>query len=187
MLKVAGFSLLEMLIGIVLSSLIVIGCSSFYVQLQTNIIQYSQTIQLRNNVHQALVGLAKDIRRAGFIANDPAKMTAKALDINAQQNCVIIRYDSEIRNDWIYNLSNKKASDIFAYRYHKNNLEYKVAALDCQDPNWEKLFDPAKYKVTHFVIKPINNGIEISLAAELIKNKHINYQVIKIVKNENLF
>lgn len=187
MLKVSGFSLLEMLISIILSSLIIIGCNSFYVQLQTNIMQYNQKIQLRNTIHQTLIGVTKDIRRAGFIANDPMKMTTKALEINSQQNCIIIRYDNEIRNDWIYDPFYKKSSDIFAYRYHKNNLEYKTGTLDCQGSNWEKLFDPSKFKITRFVIKQRTNSIEILLAAELINNKQINYQITKIVKNENLF
>lgn len=188
MLKLSGFTLLEMLISIALSGLIIIGCSSFYTHLQTNIMQYYRRVRLEQNVKHALIGLSKDIRRAGFIANDPQKMKTKAIEINQQQNCIIIRYDSEIRHDWIYNSADIKNSDVFTYRYHKNNLEYRTGAIDCQDgTNWEKLFDPAEFKVTRFIIKQKNNTIKLSLAVELKKYKQINYQITKIIKNENLF
>lgn len=187
MLKVSGFSLLEMLMSIALSSVVIIGCTSFYAQLQTNIMQYYQRINLQKNVDSAMIGLTKDIKRAGFIANDPSKIKMKALEINHQQNCIIIRYDSEIRHDWVYNPIYKNNSDVFTYRYRKNNLEYKTGAVNCQGANWEKLFDPTEFKVTRFVIKQRTNSIEILLAAELLNNKKINYQVTKIIKNENLF
>lgn len=187
MLKVSGFSLVEMLISIALSSLIILGCYTFYVQLQTYIIQNYQRIRLEQNVQYAIAGLAKDIRRAGFIANSPTKMKTKALEINQQRNCIIIRYDSEIRHDWVHNPLKIKNSDVFSYRFHKNNLEYKTGSINCQGSNWEKLFDPAEFKVTHFSITQRANAIELSLDVELINNQQINYHMTKIIKNENLF
>lgn len=188
MLKLSGFTLLEMLLSIALSSLIIIGSSSFYTQLQTNTMQYHRRARLEQNVKHAVIGLSKDIRRAGFIANNPQKIKMKAIEINQEQNCIIIRYDSEIRHDWIYSSSDIKNADVFTYRYYKNNLEYKTGAIDCQEgTNWEKLFDPTEYKVTHFTIKQKSNYIELSLKVELKKNQQINYQLTQIIKNENLF
>ena len=186
MLKELGFSLLEMLISITLTSLIVIGVTSFYYQLQQNTLHYYQITHLQQAVEQALVGLSKDIKRAGFIADDLNKMKNNALEIVRSQNCIIIRYDSEIRHDWVYDQWNLNNSDIFTYRFKNNNVEYRTGAVNCKETKWEKLFDPAEIKVTKFDIKQKNNTIELSIGAELKKQKHVKYQVTKIIKNENL-
>ena len=186
MLKELGFSLLEMLISITLTSLIVIGVTSFYYQLQQNTLHYYQITHLQQAVEQALVGLSKDIKRAGFIADDLNKMKNNALEIVRSQNCIIIRYDSEIRHDWVYDQWNLNNSDIFTYRFKNNNVEYRTGAVNCKETKWEKLFDPAEIKITKFDIKQKKNTIELSIGAELKKQKHVKYQVTKIIKNENL-
>ena len=186
MLKELGFSLLEMLISITLTSMIIISATSFYYQLQQNTLHYYQITRLQQAVEQALIGLSKDIKRAGFIADDPHKMKNNALEIVNAQNCMIIRYDSEIRHDWVYDPWNLNNSDIFTYRFKNNNVEYKTGAVNCKETKWEKLFDPAEIKVTKFDIKQKNNTIELSIGAEMKKQKHVKYQVTKIIKNENL-
>lgn len=185
MLNQSGFSLLEALISITLSTIMVLGISSFYTQLQTNIYYNYQKKHLQTIVEQGLVGISKDIRRAGFIANDPTKMTAKPIDITSNPYCITLRYDSEIRNDWIYNPNFTRYSDIFSYRFNQKNIEYKTGELNCRSSQWEKLFDPAEVKITQFSIKQQQNGLEITLAAELKQNKKINYQITKFIKNEN--
>ncbi|OCG15288.1 hypothetical protein A9G29_09500 [Gilliamella sp. Fer2-1] len=187
MLKVSGYSLLEMLIGLVLSSLIVIGMTAFYVKLQTNIMQYYQKIRLQQAIDFGLAGLKKDIKRAGFIANDPKKMTDKAIEIKERAKCIILRYDSEIRNSWVWNRANPTKSDVFTYRYKENNIAYRTGSLDCFGSKWENLFDSNEIKITHFAIRQLPNAISLSINAELRKNKQIKYYVTEIIKNENLF
>ncbi|MCX8655725.1 prepilin peptidase-dependent protein [Gilliamella sp. B2894] len=187
MLKALGFSLYEMLISITLVSLIVIGITSFYNKLQQNTLHHYQLMHLQQTIKQALVGLSKDIKRAGFIADDPTKMKKSAFEIVGSLNCMIIRYDSEIRHDWIDDPWNLNNSDIFTYRFKNNNVEYRTGAVNCKETKWEKLFDPAEIKVTKFDIKQKNNTIELSIGAELKKHKHVKYQITKIIKNENLF
>lgn len=181
-----GYSLLEMLISLALSSLIVISATTLYPQLQLHILHYYQQFRLEQSVQTAMAGLIKDVKRAGFIANHPKKMTQKAIDINQKQNCVIIRYDSEIRGDWVYNSEDIAQSDVFAYRYIKNNIEYKTGALTCAGANWDKLFDPNEIKVTAFTIKPLHHRLEIILRAELKKDASIHYQLVTVIKHENI-
>ncbi|MDF7666267.1 prepilin peptidase-dependent protein [Orbaceae bacterium ESL0727] len=180
-----GYSLFEMLISLALSSIIMITTSSFYPLLQTEILHNYQQFRLEQSVQHAMVGLMKDLRRAGFIANHPEKMTAKAIVINQQQDCILIRYDSEIRGDWIYQPINSQDADLFAYRYNKNSVEYKVGAVNCSGNNWEKLLDTNEIRVTHFKIKQHHNTFVIDLNAELKHKPHINYQFTRIIKYEN--
>ncbi|KFA59624.1 hypothetical protein A9G34_08040 [Gilliamella sp. Choc4-2] len=185
MLKTSGFSLLEMLISVMLSSLIIIGSASFYSQLQINSQKYYQMMHLQQTINHALSGLSKDIKRAGFIANHPTSTKVKAIEINQQQNCIIIRYDSKSRHEWVYDSIHLNNSDIFTFRYYKNNLEYKTGAIDCQGTNWQRIFDPAEIRITKFLIKQQTHTIKIFLAAELKKHEQIKYEITKIIKNEN--
>ncbi|MWN31655.1 MULTISPECIES: prepilin peptidase-dependent protein [unclassified Gilliamella] len=187
MLKIAGFSLFEMLISIILSSLIIMGMTSFYIQLQTNIMQYYQKTRLQQAIDLGLAGMKKDIKRAGFIANDPQKMTTKAIEINERMKCIILRYDSEIRNSWVWNIENPMKSDVFTYRYKENNIAYRTGSLNCFGNKWENLFDSNEIKITYFAIKQLPDAIRLSITAELIKNKQIKYHTTEIIKNENRF
>ncbi|MWP47378.1 prepilin peptidase-dependent protein [Gilliamella sp. Pas-s27] len=187
MLKIAGFSLFEMLISIILSSLIIMGMTSFYIQLQTNIMQYYQKTRLQQAIDLGLAGMKKDIKRAGFIANDPQKMTTKAIEINERMKCIILRYDSEIRNSWVWNIENPMKSDVFTYRYKENNIAYRTGSLNCFGRKWENLFDSNEIKVIDFAIKQLPDAISLSITAELIKNKQIKYHTTEIIKNENQF
>ncbi len=187
MLKQAGFSLLEMLLSITLSSLIFIAVTEYYFQIQAHTLQYYRAIHLQQTVQQALFGIAKDIKRAGFIANDPSKPNKTALAIINEKNCIIIRYDSQIRHDWIDDASAMNNADSFVYRFINNNIEYKTGATACNEPKWEKLFDPAEIKVTTFHLKQQANSIEIVLAAELKQHQQVKYQISKIVRNENFY
>ncbi|MCO6545798.1 MAG: prepilin peptidase-dependent protein [Gilliamella sp.] len=187
MLKTSGYSLLELLISMILSSLIFMSMASFYIQLQTRIIQNYQKTRLQQAIEFGLAGMKKDIKRAGFIANDPNKMTAKAIKIDAQRKCIVLRYDSEIRNSWVWNKFNPTESDVFTYRYKENNIAYRTGSIDCFGGKWEKLYDSNEIKVTDFTIKQLPDAISLSVTAELRKNKKINYQTTEIIKNENQF
>ena len=185
MLKQNGFSLFEMLLSISISSLIFIGTSTFYSKLQFVLLQQNLNIHLQKNIHQGVASFAKDLKRAGFIANHPEKMKKLAIEINTLANCYIFRYDSEIRNDWVYDRLNPTNSDIFVYRFYKNNLEYKVGAANCEGSNWEKIFDPNDIKITQFSVKQQSNHFEVTISAELKNNNKIKYQTVTIIKNEN--
>ncbi|KES14512.1 hypothetical protein GASC598P17_001040, partial [Gilliamella apis SCGC AB-598-P17] len=65
MLKQNGFSLFEILLSIAFSSLIFIGITSFYSKLQTILLEKNLHIHLEKNIHQGLVSITKDLKRAG--------------------------------------------------------------------------------------------------------------------------
>ncbi|MDF7670195.1 prepilin peptidase-dependent protein [Orbaceae bacterium ESL0721] len=183
--KAGGYSLFEMLISITLSASLIIAITSLYPQLQIETIHHYQQYRLEQSIQNAMAGVTKDLKRAGFIANDPTKISEKAVELNSRGDCITIRYDSEIRGKWVYHPTTKQNSDIFSYRYKKDSVEYKTDTVDCNGGNWEKLLDPKEIKVTHFAIKLNHNYSEIILHAELKKNSAINYQYRNIVKNEN--
>lgn len=185
MLKQSGFSLFEVLICLMIASLILIGTSQCYQQLQMRLSDDYLKSHLQQTVHQALAGLSKDIKRAGFTHHISTEIKFKPIEINDRQDCIVIRYDSGLGDNGSRKSLYSTYFDVFTFRYHQNNLEYKHAATKCDGLNWQRLFDPNDVNVTQFSIKQRSQTIEIKLTAELKKHAHIQYNLTKIIKNEN--
>lgn len=182
---IRGFSLLEMLFALALTSMLIMGIMTFYPKFQLNIIRIYHQNRLEETVNQGLSGVIKDIKRAGFIANELSSITEPAININLSKNCIIIRYDSNRTGKWRNDRVNPKNSDIFVYRYYKNNLEYQTGSTNCKGSGWEKLFDANEVKLDAFQIKQYRHYVEIKLTASLKKYSTINYSVTQYVKTEN--
>lgn len=180
-----GFSLLEMLLALVLTSIIVISAMSFYPKFQMSIMRIYQQNRLEETTHQAITGLIKDIKRAGFIAGNPDNITQNAIEINPAKNCIILRYDAESTGKWRYNPQDPKTSDIFAYRYKNSNVEYQTGIIHCDGSGWEKLFDSAEVKITRLQFKQYNHYIAVELMVSLRAHSTITYHLIQYVKHEN--
>lgn len=182
---IRGFSLLEMLFSLLLTSMLLMSLMTFYPKFQLDILKLYQQNRLEDSVNQALSGLIKDIKRAGFIADTLDKVAGRAIEINSLNNCIIIRYDSSITGMWRNNIRDPKNSDIFVYRFYKNNLEYQVGVNHCKGTGWEKLFDNNEVKVHSLYIKQHNHYIVINMTASLKKHSSISYSVVRYVKTEN--
>lgn len=183
-----GFSLVEMLLALILSSMLIINIVTFYSQYHVNVIRIYQKNRLEESVNQTLIGLTKDIKRAGFLAKVDilTNYGERPIEINKANDCIIIRYDFTGIGKWRNNETKPKDSDIFAYRYKNNNLEYQTGITHCQGTGWEKLFDSREIKLTFFKIKQHPHFIEVSLSATLKKYVSITYSLTKYVKTENL-
>ncbi|WP_392553247.1 prepilin peptidase-dependent protein [Orbus wheelerorum] len=182
-----GFSLFEMLLNLALTSLIIISIISFYPKFHLTIIQIYQQHRLEVVTHQALSGLIKDIRRAGFIANSQDVITKPAIEINSDGNCIILRYDTTNSGKWRYYLYDPASSDVFAYRYHKNSLDAQSGINHCRNTStrWEKLFDPNEVKIINFQARQHSNYTELNITVQLKHFPAIRYQTTNYVKNSN--
>ncbi|GAA5105387.1 prepilin peptidase-dependent protein [Orbus sasakiae] len=182
-----GFTLLEMLLVLIMIAMITSSIMAFYPRWHFSLIAEFQKNHLRQATTQALSGLIKDIKRAGFIANIPSTVRQSAIDINTMGNCIIIRYDANSRGNWHYDPINPQLSDIFAYRYVKHNLESQTGVEHCKNTasRWEKLFDPNEIILTDFNVSQHNHYIKLRLSVSLKYHTKIDYHVMLYIKNEN--
>lgn len=182
-----GFSLFEMLLALVITSLLIICITRFYSQFHIEVSLKLQRDRLEEATHQALSGLIKDIKRAGYIANSPATIVQPAIEIDSSGTCIIIRYDSVSSGRWRYEMHEPQLSDVFAYRYTKHNLESQTGVLNCKSSStrWEKLFDPNEIIITKFKLKKQLYYTELHIAVVSKRTSAINYQVNYYIKNEN--
>lgn len=181
-----GFSLLEMLLALMLSSLILIGAISFFPTLQMQLLQTYHLYRLEQAMRSGISGLVKDIRRAGFIMADIRPTAVSPLVINSAKNCIIIRYDLDRSGIWEYYSGDAKNSDIFVYRFNKNNLEYRTGVPSCTGTGWEKIFDPAEVKVTQFSLEQSAYYLTIIMQTVMKKNSTLMKSLVQVVKHENV-
>lgn len=182
-----GFSLFEMLLAIILTSVISISMVSFYSQFYAAIVRIYLQSSLEEATDHVLSSLMKDLRRAGFIANATNLRSKSAIEISDSGNCIVLRYDLTARGEWRYEPNDPQLSDVFSYRYHNNSLDYRTGIEHCGGslPRWEKLFDPNKIKVSDFRAKQHPHYIEIRITVALKHHPLIQYQEVFYVKNYN--
>lgn len=170
-----------------MTSLIMMSIISFYPKFYVAIMRIYLQYTLENATEHALSALIKDIRRAGFIANSPSVISKSAIDINLEGNCIILRYDSAARGEWRNSPHDPPQSDIFTYRYNKQNLEYQTGAQSCNSSGnrWEKLFDPDEVVVNTLQVKKYLSYTQINITTALKHSPLIQYQEVYYVKNYN--
>ena len=72
----------------------------FYPKMQMDSLIFYQQYRLEESVNQVLSGLIKDIKRAGFIANQLTNLTKSPIVISNDKQCIMIRYDLYRRGEW---------------------------------------------------------------------------------------
>lgn len=182
----AGFSLIEMLLAIILTSILMIVIMAFYPKMQVDSLIFYQQYRLEESVNQVLSGLIKDIKRAGFIANQLTNLTKSPIVISNDKQCIMIRYDLYRRGEWREDKYNKNDSDIFVYRYYQKNIVYRLGIPNCKGQDWERLFDSNEIEVTRFKILFYSHFVAIDLSVRLKSNNFITYSTTHYVKTENI-
>lgn len=149
----AGFTLIEILLAMIIGSIITLGLSSTLVTLHKQSSILFQLYRLEQALGQALMGLEKDLRRAGFNGGNRLNhpVVISAYPDSMVKSCVIIRYDLN-RNGTIEEV-NDQDSELFGYRLVKQALEQQRGVNSCLGNGWEKLLDPAEITVTHFAVE----------------------------------
>ncbi|RKS87072.1 prepilin peptidase dependent protein B [Orbus hercynius] len=183
-----GFSLLEMLLALALTSFIMLSIVAFYPKFHMGMMNIYQQNRLEQLTEQALSGLFKDLKRAGFIASSPKDIKQPAITINPSGDCIIIRYDSTISGIWRDHTNLGQRSDVFAYRYYQHNLSAQNGATHCGKAvtRWEKLFDPNEVAVLQFEAKQYRSSTKVTILVGLIRFPSIKYQATYYVRNYNV-
>lgn len=183
MLKIVGFSLIEMLIVISLSSIVLLSASKILPGIQWNVLQIYQRHRLMQVLKQTLIPLENDLRRAGFIATKIGNNPLNSVRIEPESSCVMIIYDSRLSGQ--FNLSTGVNSDIYAYRVINNALEHQRGVTNCQSRGWEKLNDPAEIKIISFQLIEKQYFFVITVIAQWKNNKNIMISYPMVIRKMN--
>ncbi|WP_205953615.1 prepilin peptidase-dependent protein [Pantoea stewartii] len=144
--KMAGFSLLEMLIAMAISAVLMVSAGRFMPRLLAENLRLQQQVQLRQELQQMLSTLEKAIRRAAYCHGECGTgglMTA--------EGCVLIRFDENSNGQW--EGVTHSESDYYGYRLRQHQLEMQRGVDNCNGSGWERLSDPAFLSIETFDVR----------------------------------
>lgn len=159
-----GFSLLEVLIAMAISSVLLLGASRFLPALQRGVLAQTQQQTLEDDLWQRVFTVAKHLQRAGYCGDDDCG--GEALQIAQQGQCVIARWDGDSNGLW--QTSPADEADSIGFRLQSGVLETLRGATTCEGKGWDKMTDPAALTVTSFqVVRHTFSGFPPELAITL--------------------
>ena len=155
-----GFSLLEVLIAMAISSILLLGASRFLPALQRGIFQQMRQQALEDDLWQSVFTIAKHLQRAGYCGGDGC--AGQALQIAQQGECVIARWDGDSNGVWETTPADN--ADTIGFRLTSGVLETLRGVNTCNDKCWNKMTDPKTVTVTAFqVTRHVNAGFSPEL------------------------
>ncbi|WP_159565800.1 prepilin peptidase-dependent protein [Budvicia diplopodorum] len=164
-----GFSLLEMLIAMVLSSVMMVSVAAMYPALQHQSQSLYRLYRLEQSLRQVLRAIEKDIKRAGFYYSSVDRGGAqvgnnsgtKGIRIgahpqSANSSCVLVEYD--LNHNGAIEPAGSDNAEQFGYRWLADSMEQHRGPTDCSGVGWDKLLDPAEVVVTQFLVTRTDVG-----------------------------
>lgn len=157
-LKQQGFSLIEVLISLIISSIVFLAIVALYPILTQQINRLYQTYHLDMVARQFLLMLEKDARRSGYCFGDCVGEALKVSEKRgeAEHSCIHFIYDYNLDGKW--EKAKDETSDFFIYRMHQGMLQIHRSRVDCEGKGWINLFDPKQIAVSQFTLKEVTMG-----------------------------
>lgn len=150
-----GFTLLEVLIAMAISTILLLGASRLLPALQFGIMQQMRQQALEEDLWQQLFTIAKHLQRAGYCAGDSCG--SEPLNLAASGECLIARWDGNSNGRW--ETSPADDADSIGFRLKSGALETQRGAANCEGSGWYKMSDPASMIITRFqVIRHARSG-----------------------------
>ncbi|MEE3660799.1 prepilin peptidase-dependent protein [Brenneria sp. g21c3] len=184
-----GFTLPEILLALSLGSLIMLSAAQLYPLLRAKSQNSAQYFRLEQLFSQAVSGIEKEVRRAGFCAG---ACQGRALSIGKYpgemaQSCLNVSYDLNRNGNWD---GGEQQEESFGYRLRAGALEIQSGAHTCQGDRWEKLFDPQEVTLTLFRIQRLNDRpgatlYRLQLAGYWSKRPIIRQTVSRLIMGRN--
>ncbi|TNV20829.1 prepilin peptidase-dependent protein [Buttiauxella sp. B2] len=166
-----GFTLLETLIAMALSSIVLLGAGRLFPVLQRAVLQQYQKETLQESLWQLAFSLGKQLQRAGYCHGS---CQGEGLVLRKEGGCVLLQWDSNSNGRW--EPSSHSEPEQMGFRLNSSNLEALRGAATCEGNGWEKVSDPAtmvirKFSVTRLARRSLPSLLIIELAAASSKDQ----------------
>lgn len=146
-----GFSLLEVLIAMAISSILLLSSARFLPALQREILRNTRQLALEDEIWQRAYTVAKHLQRAGYCRGN---CVGEGLVISAKGDCVIVRWDANGNGVW--ESSSAKEADAIGFRLQDKVLETLRGATGCTGKGWEKMTDQTTIQIEAFQVERLN-------------------------------
>ncbi|MBE8597507.1 prepilin peptidase-dependent protein [Xenorhabdus sp. BG5] len=191
--KQAGFSLLEIMVALLISSVIFVAMTKTYPVLSSQIFDLYRKYRLHYLVNRTAYLMEKDIRRAGYCRDreqckgDPLIISNKNTEMT--NSCFIVAFDLNLNNQW--EKPGHIESEFFGYRLNNRALEWGRGVGDCQESGWERLFDPKEIVIDAFRLEKsqAKDGVifvTLSIDTHWLKSPSIVYRHQATIRLRNI-
>jgi len=143
-LRQQGFTIIEVLVALALSSVLLLGTMRLFPALQRNILQEYQSASVRESLWQLAYRIGKHLRRAGYCRG--ICMTP-ALQIEQGGSRVLIQWQA---SDSFNSAGGEQQRT--GYRLHQGSLQILKGTKEFTGELWEKISDPELMTLTHFSV-----------------------------------
>lgn len=155
-LKMAGFSLLEMLVAMTISAMLMLSAGRFLPRLISENLRLQQRVQLREELQQLIQTLEKAVRRAGYCNGE-----CGTEGLTVFTDCLLLRWDDNSNGKWEGVAHGE--SDYYGFRLRQKQLETQRGVDGCTGTGWERLTDPAFVLVEAFSVEQSGRLVKLRL------------------------
>ena len=176
--KSFGFSLIELLIGIGLGLVVLIGMVTFLFNIASSSTKTLKAVRLNYEVETALSLMSNDVRRAGYWANS-ASMVSTGVNSNPfmvvgtsditlpSSSCILFTYDHD-RDRLLPILGTASSDERFGYRLSNGAIQARPStdtSFSCTSGNWENLTDPSIITITELTFTMTSTLVPLTIPA----------------------
>ncbi|EKK5268223.1 prepilin peptidase-dependent protein [Cronobacter dublinensis] len=143
-----GFSLLEMLIALGISSVLLTGAARLLPALQLGVLRQAQQTLLQEELWQLAFTVGKQIQRAGY-CNGTCQ--GNALQLNSEGTCLLVQWDAN--SNGRFEGAPSADAEQTGYRLRDGSLETQRGAASCEGKGWEKMTNPVMVRIDRFQVQ----------------------------------
>lgn len=180
--KTQGFTLLEMLIALAVSSLLMLGAARMLPQLQTQSLRLMLHARLHEELQQIMHTLEKAVRRAGYCHGHC--QGAGLQDTRGADGCLRVRWDENSNGQW--EVAGHHNSEVWGYRLRASSLEMQRGIANCHGGGWERLNDPRTTGIDAFQVIRTGRQVKIMLSGYVRRFPDIRLDLEHWLTAENL-
>lgn len=142
-----GFSLLETLIAMALSSVLLLGTSRLFPALQGEVLRQYSYVAQQEALWQMVFTVGKHLQRAGYCRG---QCKGEAVKLMNNGSCVVFQWDANGNGRWDSTPSSQNEQT--GYRLRNGSLETQKGVDRCEGSGWERMSDPTQLTVQHFSV-----------------------------------
>lgn len=173
---IAGFSLIELMAALVISSFLMLGIGTVYEALLIRSVATHQQNELNHQMQATMDLMVNEIRRAGYWGhakddyltnqnNNPFMTSSTDIYINTAQNCILFSYDADGLGS-IPSVNTATDDERYGFRLINNTIQWRPYSADyncaASASSWENLTNPNVVTITNLTFTQSTRVVDAS-------------------------
>lgn len=197
--RIAGFTLIELMIALALNALLFSGLLAIFI---ANLNHYHKTLdydRFNQQLQTAMSLMANEIRRAGYYANaysdigldqnnNPFVVTGTTdISINAANNCILFSYDQN-KDGTLPTISTAYDDERYGFRLSGQTLQARPPGSNfsctATTSSWENMTDPAFIQITALSFTLNSNTVTTGPGTKGLQMRSVDISITGTLTND---